>query len=155
MRSRLSRRWIWIVLVVVIAALVLPMFIAERYTSTTQDGQYMGHPWRSIRFLLAAILVSPSSDLSTSGKALARAKDVFSGTERHAHPGRTPLLPVSRSLHVQHEVRPATDRGPPAQVRVGGVGHGCERHRRNRRTDVVALLDYGTGQVLDSVVPPR
>jgi hypothetical protein len=154
MRSRLSRRWIWIILVVVIAALVLPMFIAERYTSTTQDGQYMGHPWRSIRFLVAAILVSPSSDLSTSGKALARAKDVFSGTE--VSPTRVELLffpsPERYTYSTKSGQQLTVDRPGKFVWEVWGT---VANAPAQQGTDVVALLDYGTGQVLDSVVPPR
>ena len=154
MRSRLSRRWIWIVLVVVVAALVLPMVIAERYTSTTQDGQYMGHPLHSIRFLLAAILVSPSSDLSTSGKALARAKDAFKGTD--VTPTRVELLffpsPDRYAYSTKSGQQLTVDRPPKFVWEVWGtVANAPAEHR----TDVVALLDYGTGQVLDSVVPPR
>jgi hypothetical protein len=154
MRSHLSRRWIWIVLVVVIAALVLPMIVAERYTSTTQDGQYMGHPWRSIRFLVAAILVSPSSDLSTSGKALARAKDVFSGTA--VTPVRVELLffpsPDRYTYSTKSGQQLTIDRPGRFVWEVWGTVADAPA---DQGTDVVALLDYGTGQVLDSVVPPR
>jgi hypothetical protein len=154
MRSLLSRRWIWIVLVVVIAALVLPMVVAERYTSTTQDGQYMGHPWRSIRFLVAAILVSPSSDLSTSGKALVRAKNLFAGTA--VEPVRVELLffpspdPYTYRTKSGRELKIAH----PGKF-VWEVWGTAADTPANEGTDVIALLDYSTGEVLDSVVPPR
>ena len=154
MRSRLSRRWIWIILVILIAVLVLPMVIAERYTSTTQDGQYMGHPWRSIQFLVAAILVSPSSDLSTSGKALARAKELFKGTE---------VSPVRVELLFFPSPEPYTYRTKSGKVLsvahpdkfVWEVWGAVANTPQKEGIDVVALLDYGTGAVLDSVVPPR
>lgn len=73
----LSRRWIWALVVAAIILLILPIPIAERYSSPTQDGQYATNPIRAYRFVFAAARVSPSSELNTSGEALDRAKAVF------------------------------------------------------------------------------
>lgn len=73
----LSRRWIWALVVAALILLVLPIPIAERYSSPTQDGQYATNPIRAYRFVFAAARVSPSSELNTSGEALDRAKAVF------------------------------------------------------------------------------
>ncbi len=73
----LSRRWIWALVVAALILLILPIPIAERYSSPTQDGQYATHPIRAYRFVFAAARVSPSSELNTSGEALDRAKTVF------------------------------------------------------------------------------
>ena len=73
----LSRRWIWALVVAALILLILPIPIAERYSSPTQDGQYATNPIRAYRFVFAAARVSPSSELNTSGEALDRAKAVF------------------------------------------------------------------------------
>lgn len=73
----LSRRWIWALVAAAFILLILPIPIAERYSSPTQDGQYATSPLRAYRFVFAAARVSPSSELNTSGEALDRAKRVY------------------------------------------------------------------------------
>jgi hypothetical protein len=148
---RSSRRWLWFLAIVVVLLLLLPMPIAERYTSSTQDGQYLLHPIRSYRFLWAAALVSPSSKLNTSGKALEQAKKTLE-----------PRLRVSK---VQLLFLP--DGEPYSYTRKDGVTlsvpkpktfiwevwgevqePGAEKPGETEKPDVIALLDYDTGAVL-------
>ena len=53
--ERLARhpRWILPALLVLLVLLLLPMPLAERYTSPTQDGQYLLSPLRAYGFLMA------------------------------------------------------------------------------------------------------
>ena len=146
----MNRRWAIVVIVVVLLILVLPMPVAERYTSPTQDGQYLGDPIRSYRFVYAAATVSPSSTLNTSGEALAKAKGIFSGSE--FRPNKVELLFLGGAGPYEY----LTDAGAILSVpspgtfiwEVWGLVPG---EQDNAPTDVIALLDYETGEVLASV----
>jgi len=69
---------------------ILPAPIAERYTSPTQDGQYLFSPARSYGFVLALARTGDSAVLGSSGKALAKAKSVF--TDDRTYPSKVELL---------------------------------------------------------------
>ena len=146
----MNRRWAIVVVVVVLIILVLPMPVAERYTSPTQDGQYLGDPIRSYRFVYAAATVSPSATLNTSGKALTKAKSIFSGSD--FRPNKVELLFLDGAGPYEY----LTDTGATLSVpspgtfiwEVWGLSPG---EPDNAPTDVIALLDYETGEVLASV----
>jgi len=153
---RPSRRWIWVVIVLIAGALTLPMPIAERYTSPTQDGQFLLHPLKSYRFVLAAARVSTSSKLSTSGKALEHAQTLFAGSD--VRPTKVELLFFPEPQPYSYRTR-ADGPGRGQELRVDepsrfvwevwgtsptDTGDGTE-------ADVVALVDYVSGEVLASV----
>lgn len=140
-----SRRlWIWIVALVVIIILVLPMAIAERYTSPTQDGQYLGHPIHSFRFVVAAARGSTSSELNTSGEALALAKEVFADSD--LQPTRVELLFLPDGEPYTYRTREGSVLSiaePGTFVwEVWGRTTGSDADE-----DVIALIDYATGDV--------
>ncbi|GAB4247998.1 MAG: hypothetical protein Kow00129_08690 [Thermoleophilia bacterium] len=156
-------RWVWLAgLLVVILALILPLPVAERYTSPTQDGQFMTDPLLAYRFVVAAVLVSPSSELNTSGEALDHAKQVFSDApvrpvkvELLFLPGGDPYTyttTAGRTLEIEEadgfiwEVWGTA--GASADGTAGETGGGSD-------VDVVALLDYGSGELLASVIEVR
>lgn len=146
----MNRRWTVIVIVVVVLVLALPLPVAERYTSPTQDGQYMADPIRAYRFAFAAATVSPSSVLNSSGEALTRAKEVFAGSD--VTPRKVELLFLSGSEPYEY----LTEGGqtlyvssPPTFMwEVWGTASGDPPDSDD---DVVALLDYKTGEVLAAV----
>ncbi|HZJ02529.1 MAG TPA: hypothetical protein VFE20_02435 [Thermoleophilia bacterium] len=99
----LSRRWIWGLVVAALILLILPIPIAERYSSPTQDGQYATNPIRAYRFVFAAARVSPSSELNTSGEALDRAKTVF--RDSAYRPNKVELLFLPGDEEYQYTTR--------------------------------------------------
>lgn len=146
----MNRRWAIVVIVVVLLVLVLPMPVAERYTSPTQDGQYLGEPIRSYRFVFAAATVSPSSTLNTSGEALAKAKSIFSGSE--FRPNKVELLFLGGSGPYEYLTETGVTLAVPSPDafiwEVWGLTPG---EPDNAPADVIALLDYETGVLLASV----
>ncbi|MCZ7664147.1 MAG: hypothetical protein M5U22_14995 [Thermoleophilia bacterium] len=149
---RLSRRRLWIAALVIIGLVVLPMPIAERYTSPTQDGQYLTHPVRSFRFVVAAARVSTSATLNTSGEALARAKEVFAGSDHR--PTKVELLFFPSGDHAVYSfttlngnVLTITE-APQFVWEVWGVSPGSGA---TASSDVIGLLDYETGEMLAAV----
>jgi hypothetical protein len=85
-----KRRLVWIILLMIVVLLLLPAPIAERYTSPTQDGQYLLSLVRSYGFILTLARIGDSAALGNSGKALVKAKSVFTDTQ--AYPARVELL---------------------------------------------------------------
>lgn len=141
------RRWIWVIALLVVVLALLPMAIAERYTSPTQDGQYLGHPLRSYGFVVAAARGSTSSELNTSGEALTLAKSVFADTD--LQPTRVELLFLpdgepytyrTREGNVLYIAAPGT-----FVWEIWGVAG------TDGSTDVIALIDYATGEVAAQV----
>lgn len=138
------RRWIWVITLLVIVLALLPMAIAERYTSPTQDGQYLSHPLRSYEFVVAAARGTTSSELNTSGEALTLAKEVFSDSD--LQPTRVELLFLPDGDPYTYRTR----EGSVLSIAVPGTfvweiwGH---RAGDEGNTDVIALIDYATGEV--------
>jgi hypothetical protein len=146
----MNHRWLIIAIVAAIIVLVLPMPVAERYTSPTQDGQYLTNPARAYGFVIAAATASPSSELNTSGKALAHAKSMFAGSP--LTPNRVELLYLGGSDSYEY----ITESG--VTLSVGSPGAfvwevwGTDTTASDTGlVDVIALLDYKTGDLLDSV----
>ncbi len=145
----MNRRIVVILLGVVAILLFLPLVVAERYTSPTQDGQYTGNPIRAYRFVFAAATVSPASELNTSGEALDRAKTLFAGTD--LLPNRVELLFLGGAEDYRYTTIHGDDLfvGKPETFmwEVWGVTtDGTEA-----ASDVIALLDYRTGRLLASI----
>ncbi len=147
---RPSRQWTWIAALVVVVILVLPMPIAERYTSPTQDGQYLLHPLRSYEFIWTAAWTTPSSPLSTSGKALAEAKKYFAVST--VRPTKVELLFLPDSVPYTYrtargDVLTAATHGPFVWQVWGTDSADAEPSA----PDVVALIDFKTGKVLSAI----
>jgi len=148
---RSSRRWPWIVALLVVVLLVLPMPIAERYTSPTQDGQYLLHPLRAYGFVLAAARESRSSQINTSGEALRVAKAAFKDTT--TRPTKVELLFLPKGEAYMYRTRGGdvlTVNEPGRFVwEVWGVD--TSTGDSGGTPDVIALIDYVTGKVVASV----
>ncbi|MBU2603278.1 MAG: hypothetical protein KKA32_14120 [Actinobacteria bacterium] len=144
----MNRRIVVILLGTVAILLFLPLVVAERYTSPTQDGQYVGNPFRAYRFVFAAATVSPSSELNTSGEALDRAKTLFADTD--LRPNRVELLFLGGVEDYRYTTIDGNDLyvGEPETFiwEVWGVAADDDS-----KSDVIALLDYRTGQLLASI----
>lgn len=163
---RSNRRWIWIAALIALVILLLPLPIAERYSSPTQDGQYITNPVLAYRFIIAAIFVSPSSELNTSGEALDRAKVLFQ--DQPVEPTKVELL----YLPGEDDYTYTTMTGEVLRVEspdgfvweVWGVPRseeadaddaspGTTAGGEDANADVIGLLDYSTGELLASVIP--
>jgi len=146
----MNRRWAVVVIVVVALLLLLPMPVAERYTSPTQDGQYLMDPIHAYRFAFAAATVSPSSVLNTSGEALAKAKSLFSGSEYG--PNKVELLFLGGEGSYEYVAKDGTNLFVPSPGQfIWEVWGQTPGESPGARADVIALLDYKTGELLDSV----
>ncbi len=150
----MKRRWLWIALALALAlVLYLPMPIAERFTSPTQQGQYLTSPLRSYRFVIAAATVSPAAKLNASGEALAAAKALFephgirpTKVELLFFPEPQPYSYTSRDGHVltvPHTGRFVWEVWAPLPSDDTNAGV----------VDVVGLLDYVSGEVLAGRLP--
>lgn len=146
-RKALSRRWIWVAAVALIVMLVLPMPIAERYTSPTQDGQYLFHPATAYRFVFAAAGVSRSSSLGSSGKALERAKQLLATSD--IRPSKVELLFLPQEEPYVYETK--SGRRLTARPEGRFLWEVWGTTVNSDSPDVVALLDYVTGDMLASV----
>lgn len=133
------RRLIWIVLLVLVVLLVLPASVAERYTSPTQDGQYLVSPIRSYGFIVTLARVGGSAALGNSGKALVKAKDLFAGDK--VRPARVELLylPISNPYsYISRSGETLSIYAPPKLIwEVWGIGS---------QPDVIGFLDYVSGE---------
>ena len=146
----MNHRWLVIAIVIAVIVLVLPMPVAERYTSPTQDGQYLTNPARAYGFVAAAATVSPSSELNTSGEALARAKSLFKDSP--LEPNRVELLYLGGSETYEYITGDGTKLAVTSPGVFVGEGWGpAPGGSATGRVDVIALLDYKTGELLDSV----
>lgn len=148
---RPSRRWIWIVALIVVILLVLPMPIAERYTSPTQDGHYLLHPLRAYQFVLTAARVSRSSQLNTSGEALGAAKSAFKDTTTRPTKVELLFLPEGGTYTYTTRGGDVLTVNDPGQFVWEVWGVETATGDAGGTPDVIALIDYVTGRVLTSV----
>ena len=147
-------RWILPALLVLLVLLLLPMPLAERYTSPTQDGQYLLNPLRAYGFLMAVARVSSDSRLGTSGAALAQAKTVFAGSAYQPTKVHLLFFPEARahSYTTRAGLILELPHAPQFVWEVWGVQG--TRGIASAPSDVIALLDYGTGEVLARLPEP-
>jgi hypothetical protein len=145
---RMRSRVIWVIIALAILVLLLPLPIAERYTSPTQDGQYLTKPVRAYQFVIAAVRVSPDSRLSTSGEALREAKQVF-GNELRVTKVELLFLPNDQPYSYYTEGGATLTLERPEQF-VWEVW-GSRAGDGGVSSDVVGLLSYETGELLASV----
>lgn len=147
------------VAIAVLVIVVLPAFVAYRYTAPEQRGEFLTHPWRGWAFAYAAVAVPGDSELKTSGMALRKAEWLFRGTV--IDPEEVQLLFVRQNapyaLVNTIGGREITVSVKPSyrfiwQVR-GSVSTMPDEDRM-----IVALLDYKTGRLLydvrDDLLPP-
>jgi hypothetical protein len=136
-----KRRLVWIILLMIVVLLLLPAPIAERYTSPTQDGQYLLSLVRSYGFILTLARIGDSAALGNSGKALVKAKSVFTDTQ--AYPARVELLylpDLKPYAYVNTSGATLIIASPPKLVwEIWGPGS---------QPDVIGFLDYVTGEPL-------
>jgi hypothetical protein len=138
-RMLTRRRLIWIVLLVLVVLLALPAPIAERYTSPTQDGQYLVSPLRSYGFIMILARVGGTATLGSSGKALIKAKSLF--TSDRVRPTKVELLYLPDSKphsYISRSGEMLSIVAPPRLVwEVWGAG---------AQPDVIGFLDYVSGE---------
>jgi hypothetical protein len=130
-----------------IVLLVAPTPVAERYTSPTQDGQFLTHPIRSYGFIITLARESGSAKLGNPGEALAEAKRVFadSGTR----PVKVALLYLSARDSYSYVTRAGETlsiAAPPRLVwEIWGRDLDPSSAKANT-TDVIGFLDYESGE---------
>jgi hypothetical protein len=140
------------VVLVALVVLVLPAFVAFRYTAPGQRGDFVRHPWRGWSFAYAVLAVPGDSRLKTSGMALRKADWLFKGTV--VDPTEVQLLftPRGRPFTLRHAIdgRSVVSTVTPSYRFVWQV-QGVIKTISDRSDTVVALLDYATGRVLYDV----
>lgn len=146
----MRRLWAWVIAIGLVVLLLLPMPIAERFTSPTQDGQYLTNPIRSFQFVLAAARVPTEAQLGRSGQALQEAQRSLKPLSFEV--SKVELLFFPRSQTYEYATRGGRI------LRVEDVGHfvweawgvPAGQSGREIQPDVVGLLDYQTGSLLAS-----
>jgi hypothetical protein len=131
---------------VLIVLLVGPTPVAERYTSPTQDGQFLAHPIRSYGFIITLARASGSAALGNPGQALAQAKRVFSGYD--SPPVKVALLYLSGRDSYEYVTRAGETlliAAPPRLVwEIWGRASDPSSAQTNT-SDVIGFLDYASG----------
>lgn len=132
-----------------IVLLVAPAPIAERYTSATQDGQFLIHPIRSYGFIVTLARASGSARLGNPGEALMEAKQVFAASGNRAVRVALLYLPDRASyLYVTRAGTRLTVVTPPTLVwEIWGRPLDPSSEQAST-TDVIGFLDYRTGAKL-------
>ena len=150
----IRRNLIWIIPLVLIVLLVLPTPVAERYTSPTQDGQFLVHPIRSYGFIIALARESGGAVLSNPGLALTESKKVFAGSG--SRPMKVALLYLSARGDYSYVTRAGEKlsiAAPPRLVwEVWGRDTDPSSAQANT-TDVIGFLDYRSGQRIGTAEP--
>jgi hypothetical protein len=94
LRGRSKLFWALVALALAIVVFYLPSLVAYRYTADAQNSSYLSHPWRSWRFVVAALTVPGDSQLKTSGTAFRAADEHFDRTEVDVVAAQLLYLPV-------------------------------------------------------------
>lgn len=140
-----------------IVLLVAPASVAERYTSPTQDGQFLVHPIRSYRFLLGLVSASGPAKVTNPGEALGQAKSLFANSG--SRPVRVALLYLGGRdsyTYVTKSGRVHSIAAPPDFVWEIWGRDADPSSPTARITEVVGFLDYVTGERIGIVegLPP-
>lgn len=147
----MKRMWAWVITVGVVVLLLLPMPLAERFTSPTQDGQYLTNPVRSYQFVLAAARVSTKAMLGRSGQALEEAERAMEPLSFAVTKVELLFFPKAQAYEF---VSRSGERLRAARVdrfvwEIWGLpATGAES---GEQPDVIGLLDYQTGELLASL----
>ncbi len=145
-----SKRFFIAVIVVVIAlALLLPAFVAFRYTAPDQRGQFLSRPWRGWSFVYSALAVPTESELKTSGMALRKADWLFKGTVVDPIEVQLLFVPQDRPYAFTNVIagRDVTSTVVPSYRFIWQV-RGVIDALPVDTPLVVALMDYETGRML-------
>lgn len=142
-------------LIVLLGLLLSPDLIAERYTSPTLDGQFLLHPVTSYGYLFALIRAGNSAKVGTPGKALDRAKSLFSKSD--TIPVRVSLLYLDDRKSYSYATRSGTTlkiNSPPSLVwEIWGRAR-ADAGSPMTQSDIVGYLDYRTGALLTTEIMP-
>ncbi len=141
-----------IIVTLVLAAAVLPAFVAYRYTAPEQRGDFLRRPWRGWSFALAALTGPGSAQLKTSGMALRKAEWLFKGTAIDPQEVQLLFVPQDAPLTFSHNIgaREVVSTATPNYRFIWQVRGLVATIPDSSRT-IVALLDYETGRVLYDV----
>ncbi|HLA82817.1 MAG TPA: hypothetical protein VJP78_14575 [Thermoleophilia bacterium] len=143
----IKRHLIWIIPLILIVLLVAPSPVAERYTSSTQDGQFIVHPIRSYGFVITLARTSGSAVLSNPGEALEEAKKVF--VDSGSRPVRVALLYIPARdtyTYVRKTGEALTIVAPPKLVWEVWARATASSSPQTTTTDVIGFLDYASGR---------
>ncbi len=143
--------WAWVITGCVVVLLLLPMPVAERFTSPTQDGQYLTNPARSYQFAFAATRASTEAKLGRSGRALEEAQRAMQSTPFTVTKVELLFFPQAQAYdYVSHSGQTLqADHVHEFAWEIWGLpadGVGVDD-----QPDVIGLLDYQTGELLASL----
>ena len=136
-------------MVLIVLLLVAPVTVAERYTSPTQDGQFILDPLKSWGFVFTLLSVGGSSELGSSGDALREATLVFE--TRPELPLKVELLYLPDDepyIYVTKAGQRFVIQAPPRLV-WEVWGRGDVGTQPGAHIDVIGFLDYSSGRLLD------
>ena len=178
---RPTRHLPWIIALVILLLLVLPLPVAERFTSPNQDGQYAIHPIKAYGLIVALLRASRSARLSSSGRALGEAKRVFpatglrpTGVKLLYFPSSKPYVYYTRAgtaltilvpPRLVWEVWGVVDLGQVAQSRPGSTsatsaqpvstGADTTAAEVGAGVEVIGFMDYVTGEHIGTEARPN
>jgi hypothetical protein len=157
MFGKSKRFWITLGVCALVFLFYFPSLVAYRYTASSQNTDFLTHPWRSWGFAFAAFTVAGDSRLKTSGAAFRNAEQVFAGSQVRVEEARLLYLPggatytftqpidgrlLQREItppyrfvwQIEGRVRTPADSSPDEQAKV-----------------IVGLFDYRSGRLLYDV----
>lgn len=129
-----------------IVLLLLPVAIAERYTSPTQDGEFILRPQRAWGLIFTLIRVDDSAVLGSSGDALREAMEVY--RDSPDRPIKVELLYLSSDeayAYITKEGERFVIATPPRLV-WEVWGRGRTDAGLQGEVDVIGFLDYESGR---------
>ena len=131
-----------------IVLLLLPAIVGERYTSPTQDGQYILNPLKGWGLILTLLTVDDAAALGTSGDALRSARAVY--VETAYQPVKVELLYLAGQgpyVYLRRSGETVMIASPPRLV-WEVWGRSRDRTSPQEPLDVIGFLDYESGRAL-------
>jgi hypothetical protein len=166
LRGRSKLFWALVALAVAVVVFYLPSLVAYRYTADAQSSSYLTHPWRSWRFVVAALTVPGDSQLKTSGTAFRDADEYFDRTNVDVVAAQLLYLPVDEPYTFTPLIDAGDDETTAAQSDAAVIAaladpativppfrfvwqiEGFYGRGGDAPETIVAMIDYRSGEVL-------
>jgi len=133
---------------VLIVLLLLPVAIAERYTSPTQDGQFILKPLRAWGLILTLIRVDDSAVLGSSGDALRESVELFRDSPDRPIKVELLYLPLDEAYTYITKTGERFVIAAPPRLVWEVWGRARDDTGLRGEIDVIGFLDYESGHLI-------